>query len=500
MIRAFYTGERWAFYIALASVLPIALVLSLPPRFSPDSYAYFLLGESIWAGNGYTTSALRDLYTGQLEGPWTSRSFPPAWPVLVGAATSVFGTGGAVWLAILFLIGSVGTTLSICWHLTGKVAWSAILVTALLYSQMPYLDEVAAARAIPAAWFFLQFGVLMVILAGGTNNAGVWAGAAFAVAGLARFDLVPVVLLLMGGLFLMSRSTLKLQKQWGAGATVFLAISGMWWIRNLLVFGSPLAADSSLSLWALSTGIAQSTWPAGLTLAADPLTWAVNRMPALHFGIVSWLNPNTGGLTILAMLALIAGWARLSVNRKLLASGLMLGAVGLVLLAGLAGYSSPRYAFIPAGLAMLAGGLAYTGIHDARLRVVLPLCAIAMLLITVPSSVLRPGEYGTPSPAWQDAQRYSPGLVAETERFTRLMGRPPVIAADHAESLSFTSGLVTVQLPVNMKGSPPSPEFLNQFKADLVVTKFPAKNPTCLIRRLPSSTYLLDSACLAIPL
>ncbi|MDP1108695.1 hypothetical protein, partial [Klebsiella pneumoniae] len=84
---------RRASLIAISWALAILWLLpTFGHQFSPDSYGNFLIGRNLFHGLGFTSPSARDLFVPPVY-PVVSRSFPPLYPVLVGAVDRLTGAG-----------------------------------------------------------------------------------------------------------------------------------------------------------------------------------------------------------------------------------------------------------------------------------------------------------------------------------------------------------------------------------------------------------------------
>src|SRR4051812_6121571 len=82
-------------YVLILIPLWGSLVPILGHVYSPDGYAYQLIGRAIFSRQGFSTISMRDLnWSDHL--PMPSRSFPPEWPFIVGLADWVSGGLGVL--------------------------------------------------------------------------------------------------------------------------------------------------------------------------------------------------------------------------------------------------------------------------------------------------------------------------------------------------------------------------------------------------------------------
>ncbi len=302
-------SRRTIFFI-LAFMLTLAGVLwgSVGRNFSPDSVAYLLLGRSFWTDGSYLTQAFRDLHSGFTNFGQESRSFPPAWPILVGATHRLLHTD--LYSGVL-LNAIIAFALLLCSARLGRKilgengSWAGLLSTALfLGTDLAFQDELIAARSIPFALLLL----MLVLLALLEDRLG-WAGVLAGVAALNRFDQLPAMLLVAAWISYRSPRRFHLFLL-GFGVLYF-----PWGLRNILVFNSPFASDNSATAISTYPGFyGLSYFESGSlpgTIFTDPLLWLTQR--SRYFLLNLFFSVKTGfGIPLIALGATVSAFPRVT--------------------------------------------------------------------------------------------------------------------------------------------------------------------------------------------
>lgn len=259
------------------------LVIYISPRFgtlySPDSFANFLIGKNLFSGNGYTTSAIRDFYSPfSNEFLNSSRSFPPLMPLLIGLVDKLFKTGITSGLYVNLFV------LLVLFHV--HFFWSKLLVkkfTILIFLSLPFfifkndpfIVEIVSGRSIPSTTlcllcvFYFSSKDIRPIQ---SIIVGIFIGLLY----LSRFDTLLFCILFI------TYYCVKFEKKFNLYTVLsFILISIPWWIRNIIVFGTPFASDNTITAMSISDwSPTQITYfLSGIPLIySDPNLWFVQRI------------------------------------------------------------------------------------------------------------------------------------------------------------------------------------------------------------------------------
>jgi hypothetical protein len=242
------------------------------PPYSPDSWAYYELSQSIWRG-GFRLLQLRS-YAYPAAAP--SGAFPPLWPALwslvaapssLGARAGLIASFGCI-AALAMFSEAIGRQLS-------GVRWVGLAAAAGLFAMPGFADEVEAARSIPLQ-MALTSGLIWTLLRCGPIGParaaamGVICGALV----LTRFDMLAFAVLFGLIVLFLSRSL-------GATAAfglLFLAAVSPWMTLSWLWFGELFHSDSAFVASATDPRTFVTDWypPARhrATLGDDPAAWA----------------------------------------------------------------------------------------------------------------------------------------------------------------------------------------------------------------------------------
>jgi hypothetical protein len=356
------------------------------PPYSPDSWAYYELSQSIWGG-GYRLLELRS-YAYPAAAP--SGAFPPLWPAIWSLFAALTGLGARAGLVASF--GCIATLAvfseGIGRQLSG-LRWVGLTAAAGLFAMPGFAEEVESARSMPLQmalasaliWTFLRRGAITPMRA---SVMGLLCGALV----MARFDMLAFCVVFAIGVLLATRS---LAAAAGFGL-LFAAAVAPWVTVSWLWFRELLHSDSSFVASAIDPATFVDDWYPPLrhrpTLADDPAAWlskvAGNVPPILGSAGES---PGPGGLTML-----FAALAALVLRRRDVA--------GLISSFGTADASVRRFAAVAPAVAAPLFLCVVVGYFDPRyfslgfwylLMVVLALAAFAWLR----TADVRPGESRT---------------------------------------------------------------------------------------------------------
>ncbi len=301
--------------------------------FTPDSWAYYELAQTIFGGDFYVFNTWRS-YVSDTH----SVSFPFAYPVALAFLHQVFGASplAAIWMNV-FLVAVVWLLSAQQAIRMGVPALTAIVISTGLVLWPPYMTEVFAGRSIPLALLWI---VLALTCYQGSRP--LLGGVCLGLAALTRFDYLVVSILFVLGMTLLDPSQRRNAARWVAG----LVIGASPWIAfSLLHFGRFWASDNS---WvALSASPAFVTdYPASAVATAfdAPGQWLLRvfgNVPGLLGALYSSMSsfPPILGLLLLVPLA-----ARHMILTRLAWSGLALVLAGASLAPYLlTGYFDQRY-------------------------------------------------------------------------------------------------------------------------------------------------------------
>ncbi len=350
-------ARRWGPWAAVALV-GLLLWVGLRDeagRFSPDSYAFYLLGDRFWSTFQYANPSVRD-FNIPIAWPQVSRSFPPAWPLLVGLSARIFPLGIAASLvpAALVLVGSAAAARALALRLANErwpLAWAVFPLFVL--GDAGYRDELAAGRSIPLAILLLLL-VLATLLptmseVKGLARRAAQAGALLGAMLLVRSDDLLFVPVLLGAALLAWGRGHGWRVAWRgalcAGAAL-LAVMSPWIIRNLLAFGKPLVSHDAETALTTFPGAAYMVWfaPGRVvgTLFTEPALWGQERLAWLVANLERSLGV-THGLIVVGPLLLAAAWRWLPAPVRAFGVVTVLHVVTRVGMVSLTPYPDTRY-------------------------------------------------------------------------------------------------------------------------------------------------------------
>ena len=309
-------GSRRAFALEARS-LPVVALLALlaiwcwsawrSPPFSPDSWAYYELSQSIWRG-GYRLLGLRG-YAYPAAAP--SGAFPPLWPALWSLVAAPSGLGARAGLVASFgCIAALAIFTEAIGRRLSGVKWVGLAAAAGLFAMPGFAEEVDAARSIPLQMALVSGLVWTLLRRGPIGPAraaamGVLCGALI----LTRFDMLAFAVTFGLAVLFLSRSL-------GAAAAfgmLLAAVVSPWVCVSWLWYGELFHSDSSFVASAVDPRTFVTDWfPPGrhrATLGDDSTAWALKVMgnvpPFLRSAAQS---PGPLGLAALAaaMAALLA--------------------------------------------------------------------------------------------------------------------------------------------------------------------------------------------------
>ncbi len=260
--------------------------------FSPDSYSYFLLGQNLFDGHGFTTFAIRDLHDDPAW-PLPSRSFPPLFPLLTGFVDFITDAGihSGVIVNLITLLGTLVIVCFLCRTLTPRY-WLLLALTFIVFvaSDAFYRGELGQARAIPLTLFwYIIFLTTFIKSLDRDNRPYVFesiAGICLGLMILTRFDQLLfslaalVIAIFCYRQFGFSKRQVLLKMSCLVG--FFFLTYLPWGVRCLAVFGTPFAANNTLTALSIFNGHAPICFwsPENFpkTIFDDPGLWLTFRL------------------------------------------------------------------------------------------------------------------------------------------------------------------------------------------------------------------------------
>jgi glycosyltransferase involved in cell wall biosynthesis len=385
----------WPVFFTLLMVLPLFASKLVAPNFSPDSWAYYELGQTVF-GDFYRFAHFRSYWTTSSY----SASFPPLFPVIIAVVDGLLDTGARSGIYVAFLAFAIFALLS---EQIGRrafgTAWLGLAVALLLLLGGALTNEMTAGRSIPLQLVFFAIILLNLLRAGRLNIAG--AAGIGIVSGLAilnRFDAVMLPVLIAAALWWLSRRpTLALMVLVGAAVAV-----SPWIIYSLATFDVFFATDNAGVATSLDPRAFVTDWwsVARPTLGDDPGAWLARvSVNAARFALnlvrvlESWMSVVLAlALAVLGGLQYLTHQGRVDkAGDRLTLGGLYVVAlfsaimVALLLPQILAGYFDRRYytAVHWAGFFMATGWMVLRGrtLHQRQIfaRIIFSVIATAVL-------------------------------------------------------------------------------------------------------------------------
>lgn len=159
------------------------------PRYSPDSWAYYELANSVLGGSYH----LEQLRSFQSPPGAASTSFPPAFPALWAVTESLTGTGARAGLLInLVLVGVIAVQTEYAVRRLSGARGIGLVLASLLFASPGFFDEVVAARSIPLTVALVLQSFIWLSRADGPRPfEAALAGLAIGLSALTRFDMLP---------------------------------------------------------------------------------------------------------------------------------------------------------------------------------------------------------------------------------------------------------------------------------------------------------------------
>ncbi|UUZ73816.1 hypothetical protein LP415_12870 [Polaromonas sp. P1(28)-8] len=287
------------------------VIVYISPRFgsaySPDSFAYYLIGVNFISGWGYASQAIRDFYL-QVTPEFfqSSRSFPPLMPILVGIVEVLFKKGitSGLLVNIFVLLTMFHAHFLLSRKIAGKYFWVAFLALSFFIvnndSGDSFVAEIVSGRSIPLAALIYTLILLTILNRKLTIRRSFFLGTLLGMLYLTRFDSLIFCLLLIGYIALEKITNMR-WVVYGLLASIL-----PWLFRNAIVFGNPFASDNSITAFSTYPSIVQISWFDNIPLLRDnPNLWATQRLSYVIENtkfVIGLLNP-IGGFVTMALSA-----------------------------------------------------------------------------------------------------------------------------------------------------------------------------------------------------
>lgn len=259
---------RPTFFILLA-VFPWLVIFLVSPNYSPDSWAYYELGQTVFQ-DFYRFEHFRAYWS---DSPY-SASFPPLLPVLIAALDAVLNTGArsGIYIALMGFLGFALLSEKIGRNIFG-VAWlglgSALL---LLLGQEMLLAELFGGRTIPLQLFLMSILLFLLIRFPTLNmKAAAALGLVAGIAVLNRFDAIFLPLLLAFAIGMLTKTPRLGLISFFCSAAVLLP----WVAYSVNTFGIAFATDNAqVALSIDPKAFVTDWWPVPQPLWLDhPAAW-----------------------------------------------------------------------------------------------------------------------------------------------------------------------------------------------------------------------------------
>lgn len=418
--------------------------------FSPDSWAYFELSQTI--GNDfYRIKHLRSYWTENY-----SAAFPPLWPALIFVANAVFNLGPDIAIllnvVILLLIAAVADSIA---KATFSVSGPGVLMALVLLLHPGFFGELVAGRSIPLFILLGLTALRLIIAEDAAHKTFRFAalGAVLAAMFMTRFDGALWVIVLFPFMLTLKPGTHGLLAFWAA----YAAGVSPWITYSMTRFDLAIVSDNSWVARALDRNAFVTDYPPaqGPTIADDPafvFDTVIGRIPDLLAAAAR--SPGRLGLLVflilLVLLLLASPWRRLSFAGLGSSRALPFIAVGLAIASAspsylLTGYFDGRYFSFPFAFVVF---LILVGVWTgARLRTFVRVFALAVSISVVaiaPFLALGPGRNSAPQIDLPHESELAACLGLEPNH-------PPILGTNPTQAARLTAlyGIRTAFLPNN---------------------------------------------------
>lgn len=471
-VRGRRPGAAWATFVLQAAVVAAVTWALVAPNLLlevwTDSAHIALIGKNLATGQGYTLDSVRDL-SAPVVWPNPSRSYPPVMPVWAAFLHTL--TGDALpWLGVsnVLFLGLAAAAAGVVAATVGVTPWAGPAgLLALLFTSGHFRRELFLGGTQPLV-LMLWLLALAVLFTGGARAPGRWTktqafvvGMALAAVTLTRFDqLAPV------GLLLVALSVLGVRN--GVGRSVVASLwAGFafawlpWAVRNLLVFGTPLASDNGPSVLSFErTGAGYSFYadPTTVkTLKTAPGAWVTHRLGVLATYLRDLFSPAL--VVVPASVALIAvRWKTLAAGGRWAARGYVVLCAVLLGVTSLVPFHEPRYLSILAAFGWLwVSGIALRRFDSERASLV-----VGGLIVVVGVAVAARNVPRLPAdgPSWLSPARPVNVYADALPMVLDLVPNTAIVGVQQPETFTYFTGLRSVVTPRNViDAEAPVPDF-----------------------------------------
>jgi hypothetical protein len=327
------------------------VIIYISPRFgseySPDSFAYYLIGTNFISGFGYASQAIRDFYLQATpEFYQSSRSFPPLMPILVGIVEKIFAKGisSGLLVNIFVLLAMFHAHFLLSRQIAGRCFWLIFLALPFFIfnndSGDSFVAEIVSGRSIPLVALFYTLILLIISNKKITIRKSFSLGVLIGMLYLTRFDSLIFCLLLIGYIKLKKITNIR----WVTYG--FLIVITPWLLRNAIVFGNPFASDNVITVLSTYPSIVQISWFENIpSLRDNPNLWVTQRITYVIDNVkivMSLFTPLGGFVTIiLSILGLLL--PNISKNIKTYIVIAWLWLLSNIMVVSLTSYHDARY-------------------------------------------------------------------------------------------------------------------------------------------------------------
>jgi hypothetical protein len=245
--RRFRADWKWVLVLGLLVQLGWALRLEHPTYM--DAYYYATSGHELAAGNGFTTQIVWQYLDGQRSLPAPSHTYWMPLPSILAAAgyavTDSFRAAQAPFWLLAGLLPWLSFVMSTAFFGQRWQAWTAALLTAWGGYYAVYFGQPSTFA--PYAWAG-GLGLLLIGLASRRRDWRLWLGAGL-LAGVGHLTRADGLLLLMVA-FVIGWQVGGEKRAHNLAALLagYFLVMGPWFVRNLLVIGSPLPTTGAQTM------------------------------------------------------------------------------------------------------------------------------------------------------------------------------------------------------------------------------------------------------------
>ena len=373
----------WPFLAIILVIAPLIAVALFAPSFSPDSWAYYELGQTVF-GDFYRFSHFRSYAN---TSPYSS-SFPPLLPVAIALLDELLDTGARTGIFLSFASFVAFAVLSerIGRQIFG-FAWLGLSVSLLLIiGPGMLLGEMLAGRSIPLQ--LCLYAIVLLCLLQGERIDFISSATIGLVAGIAILNRFDAILLPIFSTFLIWWLTRRPVVALVALASSIIALLP-WISYSISTFDTAFATDNSIVATSLDPkAFVTDWWPSAQpVLMDDPASWFArifSNFVQFFFAIGRLISSRISFVFILALIPIVAAQYLISytTDRRLGANSrkyeiyvltcFTLIMVAMLMPQVLTGYFSYRYftALFWAGF-MLIGGSVLLNAHSAHQSLIL---------------------------------------------------------------------------------------------------------------------------------